>query len=160
MEKKILMLATVLTLLCLVLVTPLFLGQEESQISTIPELLIDHAEGETRIYVQGAVETYRYSFISIEARDLSGGGWKDSTLSNNTISLSLIVKDENTTYFQLNVTLMRATVNYTYGCTVQLGHDQYGEILKILLPDEKEPIIHQEEDFPFRDVILEELEEG
>jgi hypothetical protein len=158
MEKKVLMLATVLALLCLVLVTPLFLGYETSSPSAIPELLIDHAEEETRIYVQGAVEAIKFTSITIEVRDKSDGGdWNNSVSSNNTISLSMYVRDEDTTHFHLNVTVVRGEMNHTYDCIIQVDQDLDGEILKIHLPDEEEPIIYKEEDFPFEDVISEEL---
>ncbi|MFQ5884038.1 MAG: hypothetical protein ACE5IO_02945 [Thermoplasmata archaeon] len=159
MVRKILMLVTVLVLLCLVLVSPLFLDSGEGP-TTIPRLLIDHAEEETRIYVQGAVETYRYPYITIEIRDLEpGSDWTNSISSNNTISLSMIVKDTDTTYFQLNVTLMRGEKEYVYDCTIEVDEDEEGkEVLRFLFPDEEVPIERKEDSFPFRDVIVKELE--
>lgn len=159
MVRKILMLVTVLALLCLVLVAPLFLDSSEGP-STIPRLLIDHAEEETRIYVAGAVETYRYPYIAIKVTDLElGSDWNNSTSSDNTISLSLVVKDTDSKHFQLNVTLMRGEKEYVYECSIEVGEDEEGnEVLKILFPDEDEPIERNEDSFPFRDVIVKELE--
>ncbi|TET90131.1 MAG: hypothetical protein E3J35_07880 [Methanomassiliicoccales archaeon] len=158
MIRKILMLVTVLVLLCLVLVSPLFLDSGEGPI-TIPRLLIDHAEEETRIYVGGAVETYRYPYITIEVRDLEGSDWNKSTTSNDTIHLTLIVEDADTTHFQLNVTLMRGEKEYVYDCTIEVDEDEEGkEVLRFLFPDEELPIERKEDSFPFRDVIVKELE--
>ncbi len=155
MLRKTLMFATVLILLCLVLVTPLFLGRETS-LAAIPMLQIDHAEEETRIYVQGAVETSRYPFITIYVEDLSGSDWSTTDTSYNTIGIMTTVKDDETTYFLLNITLMRGEDLYEYGCIVEIDEDQDGETISVYLPDRDDPITASEDAFPYRDVIVEE----
>ncbi len=157
MRKRILMFATVLVLLALVLITPLLLDRESSP-GTIPRLDIDHAEEETRIYVHGAVETSRYVYVTIRVSDLSGSGWKMTETSNGTIGVYAIVKDSQTTFFELNITLMRGEVIFEYNCEVEIGEDEDGDIISVQLPDRDDPIVAKEDAFPYRDVITEEVE--
>ncbi len=156
MYKRILMFATVLILLTLVLITPLFLNRESSP-GTIPRLDIDHAEEETRIYVHGAVETSRYDFVTIRVKDLSGSDWNMIETVNNTIGTLTIVNDSRSINFQLNITLMRADDLYEYNCIVEIGSDEDGETISIHLPDRDDPIVAKENVFPYRDVIVEEV---
>ena len=156
MYKRILMFATVLILLTLVLITPLFLNRE-SLPGTIPRLDIDHAEEETRIYVRGAIETSKYIFVTIRVEDLSGTGWNMTETSNNTIGTLTIVSDSQSTHFQLNITLMRGDDIFEYNCIVEIGLDEDGEIIRIYLPDRDDPIVAREDVFPYRDVIVEEV---
>jgi hypothetical protein len=156
MIKRILMFATVLVLLTLVLLTPLFLNRESSP-GVIPRLDIDHAEDETRIYVHGAIETTRYPYVTINVRDLSGSEWNVSETSNSTILAVVIVKDDQTTYFELNITLMRGEVIFEYDCIVEIGEDQEGETIRVYLPDRDDPIVAREDAFPYRDVIVDEV---
>ncbi|UCD91828.1 MAG: hypothetical protein JSV43_06215 [Methanobacteriota archaeon] len=159
MVRKILMLVTVLTLLSLVLITPLFLDTGEGP-SAIPRVLIDHAEGETRIYITGAVETARYPYITIEVKDLEpGSNWNKSVTSYSTISSSLVVLDTETTRFELNVTLMRGEKEYVYDCIIEVDEDDEGkDVLRFFFQDGEMPIERNEDSFPFRDVIVKELE--
>jgi hypothetical protein len=157
MLKRILMLGTVLVLLALVLVTPLFLERSTS-LSAIPRLLIDRAEGETRVYIQGAVETTRYPYITVDIRDISGSGWNTSDTSYNTIGMVVTIKDSDTRYFQLNISLMIGEDMFGYDCEVEIEEDVDGETINVLLPDREEPIITNEDSFPYRDVISEEVE--
>lgn len=157
MIKRILMFATVLVLLTLVLLTPLFLNRESSP-GVIPRLDIDHAEEETRIYVQGAVEISRYPYVTIHVGDLSGTDWNVTETSHNTILASLIVKDSQTTHFELNITLMRGDNIFEYDCIVEIGEDEDGETISIYLPDRDDPIVAKESAFPYRDVVVDEVE--
>jgi hypothetical protein len=155
--RRILMFGTVLVLLALVLLTPLFLERGGS-LSSIPRLLIDHSEGESRIYVQSAVETTRYPHVTIDVKDISGGNWSSSDTSYNTIGTMTIVKDADTTHFQLNITIMVGEDILEYGCEVEIGEDVDGETVNVLLPEREEPIITTEDSFPYRDVISQEVE--
>ncbi|MEE9116173.1 MAG: hypothetical protein V3U09_04670 [Thermoplasmata archaeon] len=152
------MFGTVLVLLALVLLTPLFL-ERGSSLGAIPRLLIDHAEGETRIYVEGAVETTRYPYVTIDIMDISGNNWNSSDTSYNTIGVMIIVHDTDTSHFQLNITIMVGEDILEYGCEVEIGEDIDGEtVINVLLPDREEPIITTEDSFPYRDVISQEVE--
>ncbi len=158
MLRRILMFGTVLVLLALVLLTPLFL-ERGSSLGAIPRLLIDHAEGETRIYVEGAVETTRYPYVTIDIMDISGNNWNSSDTSYNTIGVMIIVHDTDTSHFQLNITIMVGEDILEYGCEVEIGEDIDGEtVINVLLPDREEPIITTEDSFPYRDVISQEVE--
>jgi hypothetical protein len=157
MLKRILMLGTVLVLLALVMVTPLFLEGSTSP-GAIPRLLIDHAEGETRVYIQGAVETTRYPFVTIDVRDISGSNWSTTDTSYNTIGMVVTIKDGDTRHFQLNISLMIGEDTFGYDCEVEVGEDVDGETISVLLPEREEPIITTEDSFPYRDVISEEVE--
>lgn len=152
------MFGTVLVLLALVLLTPLFL-ERGSSLGAIPRLLIDHAEGETRIYVEGAVETTRYPYVTMDIMDISGNDWNASDTSYNTIRMEVIVQDVHSTHFQLNITIMVGEDILEYGCEVEIGEDIDGEtVINVLLPDREEPIITTEDSFPYRDVISQEAE--
>lgn len=158
MLRRILMFGTVLVLLALVLLTPLFL-ERGSSLGAIPRLLIDHAEGETRIYVEGAVETTRYPYVTMDVLDISGNNWSSSDTSYNTIGMTVIVQDVHSTHFQLNITIMVGEDILEYGCEVEIGEDIDGDpIINVLLPDREEPIITTEDSFPYRDVISQEVE--
>ena len=158
MLRRILMFGTVLVLLALVLLTPLFL-ERGSSLGAIPRLLIDHAEGETRIYVEGAVETTRYPYVTMDIMDISGNDWNASDTSYNTIRMEVIVQDVHSTHFQLNITIMVGEDILEYGCEVEIGEDIDGEtVINVLLPDREEPIITTEDSFPYRDVISQEAE--
>jgi hypothetical protein len=157
MLKRILMLGTVLVLLALVLVTPLFLERSTS-LGAIPRLLIDHAEGETRVSVQGAVETTRYPYVTVDIKDLSGSDWNTTDTMYNTIEMVVTIKDSDTRHFQLNVSLAIGEELFEYGCEVEIGEDVDGETIEVLLPDREDPIITTEDSFPYRDVISEEVE--
>ena len=157
MLRRILMFGTVLVLLALVLLTPLFL-ERGSSLGGIPRLLIDHAEGETRIYVEGAVETTRYPYVTMDILDISGNNWSSSDTSYNTIGMTVIVQDAHSTHFQLNITIMVGEDILEYGCEVEIGEDIDGETINVLLPDREEPIITTEDSFPYRDVISQEVE--
>lgn len=157
MLRRILMFGTVLVLLALVLLTPLFL-ERGSSLGAIPRLLIDHAEGETRIYVEGAVETTRYPYVTMDILDISGNNWSSSDTSYNTIGMTVIVQDVHSTHFQLNITIMVGEDILEYGCEVEIGEDIDGETINVLLPDREEPIITTEDSFPYRDVISQEVE--
>lgn len=157
MHRRILMFGTVLVLLALVLLTPLFL-ERGSSLGAIPRLLIDHAEGETRIYVEGAVETTRYPYVTMDILDISGNNWSSSDTSYNTIGVTVIVQDVHSTHFQLNITIMVGEDILEYGCEVEIGEDIDGETVNVLLPDREEPIITTEDSFPYRDVISQEAE--
>jgi hypothetical protein len=157
MLRRILMFGTVLILLSLILITPLILERDTS-LAAIPRLLIDHAQGETRIYVQGAVETTRYPYVVINITDISGNDWNSSIESYDTIGLGTTVQDANSTHFQLNITLMRGNDLFEYGCEVEIGEDENGETISVLLPEREDPIIAVEDSFPYRDVIVEEVE--
>ncbi len=151
------MFGTVLVLLALVLLTPLFL-ERGSSLGAIPRLLIDHAEGETRIYVEGAVETTRYPYVTMDIMDISGNNWSSSDTSYNTIGMMVIVQDAHSTHFQLNITIMVGEDILEYGCEVEIGEDIDGVTISVLLPDREEPIITTEDSFPYRDVISQEVE--
>ena len=151
------MLGTVLVLLALVLLTPLFL-ERGSSLGAIPRLLIDHAEGETRIYVEGAVETTRYPYVTMDIMDISGNNWSSSDTSYNTIGMTVIVQDVHSTHFQLNITIMVGEDILEYGCEVEISEDIDGVTINVLLPDREEPIITTEDSFPYRDVISQEVE--
>lgn len=157
MLRRILMFGTVLVLLALVLLTPLFL-ERGSSLGAIPRLLIDHAEGETRIYVEGAVETTRYPYVTMDIMDISGNNWSSSDTSYNTIGMTVIVQDAHSTHFQLNITIMVGEDILEYGCEVEIGEDIDGVTISVLLPDREEPIITTEDSFPYRDVISQEVE--
>lgn len=157
MLRRILMFGTVLVLLALVLLTPLFL-ERGSSLGAIPRLLIDHAEGETRIYVEGAVETTRYPYVTMDIMDISGNNWSSSDTSYNTIGMMVIVQDAHSTHFQLNITIMVGEDILEYGCEVEIGEDIDGVTISVLLPDREEPIITTEDSFPYRDVISQEVE--
>ncbi|MEE9223879.1 MAG: hypothetical protein V3U51_03930 [Thermoplasmata archaeon] len=158
MLRRILMFGTALVLLALVLLTPLFLERGGS-LGAIPRLLIDHAEGETRIYVEGAVETTRYPYVTVDVMDISGNNWNSSDTSYNTIGMTVIIQDVDSTHFQLNITIMVGDDILEYGCEVEIGEDiDDGETINVLLPDREEPIITTEDSFPYRDVISQEVE--
>ncbi len=156
MIKRILMFATVLILLTLVLLTPLLLNRESSP-GVIPRLDIDHAEEETRIHVHGAIETIRFPYVTFFVKDLSGSGWNISETNYNTILATIIVTDNQTTYFELNITLMRGEDIFEYNCIVDIDEDQDGEIIRVYLPDRDDPIVAKESAFPYRDVIVDEV---
>ena len=156
MIKRILMFATILVLLTLVLLTPLLLNRESSP-GVIPRLDIDHAEEETRIYVHGAIETSRYPYVTFVVKDLSGSEWNITETSNSTILAAVIVKDYQTTHFELNITLMRGNDIFEYNCIVEIDEDQDGEIIRVYLPDRDDPIVAKETAFPYRDVIVDEV---
>jgi hypothetical protein len=157
MLRRILMFGTVLVLLALVLVTPLFL-EKSTTLGAIPRLLIHHAQGETSIHVHGAVGTPIYPQITIDITDLSGGDWNSSDTSLDAVGMLVIVPDSDTTHFQLNITIMVGEDMFEYGCEVEIGEDIEGETINVLLPEREEPIITTEDSFPYRDVISQEVE--
>ena len=144
------MAAVVVVMVLAILITPQFIGVPE--LSSLPQLIIDHVNNQTKIYVKPSFGHHRYSIITINAKSLNNN-WNDTITENNTHLMHYTIDDSNTELFMLNITVVNEIGEdgscefYDYNCTVEVGSMP---IFNILKEGKEEPIeIMGEENLPY-----------
>lgn len=151
--RKIMMAAVVVVMVLAILITPQFIGVPE--LSSLPQLILDHVNNQTKIYVKPSFGHHRYSVITINVKDIEdlNRSWNYTITENNTYLMHCTIDDSNTRHFMLNITVVDEIGEdgscefYDYNCTIEVSDEPLFDILK---EGKEEPIeIMGEENLPY-----------
>ena len=122
MLKKIFMVSVIIVLVLLIIITPRFIGRDQG-IAAVPELLVDHVENQTKVYVKG-IGDYRYPNITIQII-YPGPSGPVELLQRDTFTYfsNVSISDNLTKEFDLNVSLYVGKLEYQYNCSISIVMD-------------------------------------
>jgi hypothetical protein len=127
------MASTVIVLLLLIIVTPALMGERRSDISALPQVIVDRVDEETKVYVSGALSNYRYANISIVARDPSTWIEVGSVHESDVYASRLLLVGENGTYFSLWVLVQAVDAEFEYNATVEVVSEGKADVPATLM---------------------------
>ncbi|MFQ5909448.1 MAG: hypothetical protein ACE5IJ_01855 [Thermoplasmata archaeon] len=119
MLKEVAMVSVVLALLLLNIITPTLIGGPESDIATIPMLLLDANIEEMQIYVKGALSDNRYTMISILVRGEDNESYVRFTTENETYVTKQRVLFNDTSQMRIDVTAFVGEDEWWLNCTAR-----------------------------------------
>jgi uncharacterized protein (UPF0333 family) len=122
MIRKVLMAATVIVLVLLNIITPRLIGRE-TEVSSLPKIVVDYANNNTTVYVHSAFGDHRYTNITIHVQNESVG-WSNVTTDIEIYSLTIKVPIQVTNGFFLKVVVYDDQSGYEYNCTVIMHLDE------------------------------------
>ena len=120
----------------------------QSPLISIPELIIDYDDNETKLWVKGSVYNYKYNEINITIVDL----YYDKRITVSEKNTYCTSSKTNFTNFDINITVITKENYYTYNCSVKVGKNSIYEPIFIII---EEPHIKNKEyriydkDLPF-----------
>lgn len=138
MIKKITMVSTIIVLTFLIIITPTFISKQ-TPIGAIPRVLIDNMKYVILVDVGSAVEDYRYWNISMTVNGLDNLSYHRVSLEEQTYDLHLVVAKNDTSKFELNITLFdrndRIFIGYDFNATVEAKSQLEANVMEIRRSD-------------------------
>jgi hypothetical protein len=122
MMRKVLMAATVIILVLLNIITPRLVGRE-TEVSSLPIIVVDYANDNTTVYVHSAFGDHRYTNITIHVQNESIG-WSNMTSDIEAYALTIRVPVHVTTGFFMEVVVFDEELGYEYNCSVIMHLDE------------------------------------
>jgi hypothetical protein len=116
MMRKVLMAVTVIVLVMLNIITPRLIGRE-TEVSSLPKIVVDYANNNTTVYVHSAFGDHRYTNMTIHVRNESIG-WSNMTTDVEVYALSIKVPVHVTRGFFMDVVVYDGKTGYEYNCTL------------------------------------------
>jgi hypothetical protein len=151
MLKETAMVSVLLALLLLNIITPTLLGHHESDIGTIPMMLIDADEDEVQIYIKGALLDSRYERITIAVKGVDNESYMRSVSENESYVTKQIVLLDDTSEMRIEVKAYVGDDEWWLNCTARLDIEDGSPILSISLEDEEGVSgSWEQEELPFR----------
>lgn len=122
MMRKVLMAVTIVVLVMLNIITPRLIGRE-TEVSSLPKIVVDYANNNTTVYVHSAFGEHRYTNITIHVQNESIG-WSNVTSDVEVYSLTVKIPENVTTGFYMEVLVYDGETGYEYNCSVILHLDE------------------------------------
>jgi hypothetical protein len=141
------MAATIVVLVLLIIITPRLIGKE-TELSSIPRVIVDYANNNTTVYVHSAFGDHRYSNITIYVENETMA-WRNITSDVEVYMLSMKIPASVSTAFFLNVSAYDGDKGYEYNCSILIDIEE--EMLEIY--EEKTYYVSS----PFR-ILMREME--
>ncbi len=118
--RQVAMAAIIIALLLLIIITPSLMGERETDISILPQVLVDRVDEVTTVYVSGALSNYRYESVRIEARDPTT--WTDIDVVNESqvFASRLQLPGEDGTRFALWILVWAEDLAFEYNATIEV----------------------------------------
>lgn len=132
MIKKVFMVSTFVVLVFLIMITPTFIGPQQS-LGAVPTVFIDNMRYSVLIDVHSVVVEYRFRNISMRVVGLDNASYHPPPLSENeTYDLHMVVWTNDTRRFAVNITLFdqnRRASDYNVTVEVRGVTDDYEMIV-------------------------------
>ena len=122
MLRKGLMAATVIILVLLNIIAPRLVGRE-TEVSSLPKIVMDYANNNTTIYVHSAFGEHRYTNITIHVQNESIG-WSNTSTDVDIYALTVRIPANVTLGFFLEVLVYDGKTGYEYNCSVVMHLDE------------------------------------
>ncbi len=135
MIKKIFMVATLVTLIFLIIITPTFISRQTS-LGAVPLVIIDNLRFTILVDIHSTVEPYRYKYISIDVTSLDNSNGSTVVDESETYDLHVVIQKNDTRRFHLNITLFdQAWHGYDYNATVEVKSESEGGAILVRRAD-------------------------
>ncbi|MFQ6127502.1 MAG: hypothetical protein ACE5QW_01155 [Thermoplasmata archaeon] len=122
------MVSVVLALLLLNIITPSLMGHRESDIATIPLMLIDVNDDEMQIYIKGALSDNKYTKISILVQGTDNESYVKSIMENESYVTKQRVLFNETSNMRIDVNAYVEEDEWWYNCTVKIVEREDGTV--------------------------------
>lgn len=143
MLKEIFMVSVVLVLVLLNLITPGLMGSRESDISTIPVILINATGNETQVYVKGGLADFQYKSISIQVTGVNNSSFKDYAYDYFAYAEKIVIPRSVSEDFSISVVAYvkesgGKDIQWIYNCTVRVEGNDPSTDLSLYISQETE----------------------
>lgn len=129
MLKETAMVSVVLALLLLNIIAPTLLGHQESDIATIPMMLLDTDDEEMQIYIKGALSDHRYTSISILVQGIDNESYLRHVREDESYVTKQGVLLNETSNMRINVNAYVDQDEWWFNCTARVEEAEDGDIV-------------------------------
>ncbi|MFQ6107039.1 MAG: hypothetical protein ACE5QF_05575 [Thermoplasmata archaeon] len=136
MLKEVAMVSVVLALLLLNIIAPTLLGHHESDIATIPMMLLDANNEELQIYIKGALSDNKYTGMSIMVQGIDNESFVSSLAEGDSYVTKQVVSLNETTHMRIDIVANVEDHEWWLNCTVRVEQEDNGVIFWISYEDE------------------------
>jgi hypothetical protein len=152
MLKETAMVSVVLALLLLNIIAPTLLGHQESDIATIPLMLLDADDAEMQIYIKGALSDHMYTSISILVQGIDNESYLKHVKENESYVTKQRVLLNETSNMRINVNAYVEQDEWWFNCTVRVEEAEDGDVVFWISSEDNDGSWGTEEleDAPFR----------
>lgn len=152
MLKETAMVSVVLALLLLNIIAPTLLGHQESDIATIPMMLLDADEEELQVYIKGALSDHRYTSISILVQGIDNESYLNYVKENESYVTKQRVLLNETSNMRISVSAYVDQDEWWFNCTTRIEEAEDGDVVFWISSEDDDGSWGDEEleDTPFR----------
>jgi len=151
MLKETAMVSVLLALLMLNIITPTLMGHRESDIATIPMMLVDAGDSDVQIYIKGALSDNKYTRISITVTGIDNETYNRTVLENESYVTKQIVLLDQTTEMRIEVRAHVEEDEWWLNCTLRVDQEDLSTVFWITSENEDgDWSSERQEDVPFR----------
>ncbi len=151
MLKETTMVSVLLVLLMLNIITPTLMGHRESDIATIPMMLVDASDSDVQIYIKGALSDNKYTQVSIIVMGIDNETYNRTVLEDESYVTKQIVPLDQTTEMRIEVQAHVEEDEWWLNCTLRVDQEDVSIVFWITSEDEDgDWSPERQEDVPFR----------
>jgi hypothetical protein len=122
MMRKAMMAATVIILVLLNIIAPRLIGRE-TEVSSLPKIVVDYGNNNTTIYVHSSFGEHRYTNITIHVQNESIG-WSNTSTDIETYALTMRIPSNVTLGFFMEVLVYDGETGYEYNCSLVMDLEE------------------------------------